>query len=173
MSDKNRHQHIAPNGLLSLGNISGLLHEVNGQQHVIGGNADSTSVPEKPQTKASSPTKADMQAVKPKSQGNASNGKDKSKSKPTKETAKPKLAKAANCNDTFSYIASRLQSDTHRINRKADKVAYIRTEIITAYRQCYREKATQAINEVLRKYIEDNKERLREQRTDKGSLLDR
>lgn len=173
MSDKNRHPHIAPNGLLSLGNISGLLHEVNGQQHVIGGNAESMSVPDKPQTTVTSPVATDLQAAKPKSQGNASNGKDKSKSKPTKETANPKLANAVNCNDTFSYIASRLQSDTHRIDRKADKVAYIRTEIITAFRQCYREKATHAINEVLRRYIEDNKERLREQRTDKGSLLDR
>lgn len=173
MSDKNRHPHIAPNGLLSLGNISGLLHEVNGQQHVIGGNADSMSVADKPQTTVTSPVTTDRQTAKPKSQGNEGNGKDKSKSKPTKETAKPNLAKAANCNDTFGYVASRLQSGSHRIDRKTDKVAYIRTEIITAFRQCYREKATHAINEVLRKYIEDNKERLREQRTDKGSLLDR
>lgn len=173
MSDKNRHPHIAPNGLLSLGNISGLLHEVNGQQHVAVGNEDSMSVSDKSQTKVSSPTKADRQTAKLKSQCNEGNGKDKVKSKPTKETAKPKPGKAANCNDTFSYIASRLQSGSHRIDRKTDKVAYIRTEIITAFRQCYREMSTHAINEVLRKYIEDNKERLREQRTDKGSLLDR
>lgn len=173
MSDNNRNPHIAPNGLLSLGNISGLLQEVNGQQHVVGGNTDTASVPDKPLTTGRTPNTTVKQTVKQKSQGKTSNGKDKTDAKTSKETARPKVTKAVNCNGTFNYVATQIKNGSHRIDRKSDKVAYIRPEIITAYRQCYREKATQAINEVLRKYIEDNKERLREQRIDKGSLLDR
>lgn len=173
MSDKSRHTHIAPNGLLSLGNISGLLQEVNGQQHVVGGNTDTASVPDKPLTTGRTPKESIKQTAKQKSQGKTSNGKDKTDAKTSKETARSKVTKAVNCNGTFNYVATQLRNESHCIDRKSDKVAYIRQEIIAAYRQCYREKATQAINEVLRKYIEDNKERLREQRTDKGSLLDR
>lgn len=167
MSDKNRHPHIAHNGLLSLGNISGLLHEVNGQQHVVG-DMENTVHENNPNIDSKGKIVRPSQESKQKE-----SGKEKPTSRTDKETTKAKTSKTILHNDTFSYIASRQQSDTHRIDRKADKVAYIRTEIITAFRQCYREKATHAINEVLRKYIEDNKERLREQRTDKGSLLDR
>lgn len=157
MSDNHRNPHTATNGLLRLGNINGLLQEVNGQ-HVVGNPIASA----KEETSKTSDTK----------QSSAPKKKQPSKAETQVETKSIKSLRTTKA-DTFEYIASRLSKSEHRIDRKADRVVYIRPEIISAFRQSYRENATQAINEVLRKYIEDNKDRLRELRIDKGSLLDK
>lgn len=157
---------ISTDALLEIGDINGLLHEVNGQATGDGSpfiNVDNAGGgDEKPDKEESLTTGEASEKPKPSTDKPVSKSQ---KGKPARPKAQPKVKKSVDIpsepKDEWERTLIMMNDYDHAIDRKTDKSVFIEGEAIEVLRSCFGYRTTRLINVIVREFIEGNKDRLK------------
>lgn len=157
---------ISTDALLEIGDINGLLHEVNGQATGDGSpfiNVDNAGGGDEKPDKEEKPK---GESVTEKPGPVVSKSAEKSpKEKPAKPKGQPKARKSVDIpsepKDEWERTLIMMNDYNHAIDRKTDKSVFIEGEAIEVLRSCFGYRTTRLINVIVRDFIEGNKDRLK------------
>lgn len=175
---------IPPSALLELGDINGLLHELNGQQPVDNTRPKTDGNEQNGSGTANEDKKAKRQKQDKKDNGQNSSSTAKSKQafpkvndvnkvcvNPSSSSSSSTGKGSKASSDAWEQILTIYSGYNHTVNRKDDSVIWIEKDIITTLQSCLGQESGKIVNSILLWFIGTYKSRLREMQSSRSPLL--